>query len=276
MSDHSYRFALQMLAAVFAALWGLLGPEPVSAAVRSCPILVGAASSLRDAAAEIVALHERTTAGASASVGVTYGASSALAAQIRAGAPIDVLLSADAEIVTALARRGALVPGSEQIFASNRLVVVSRASPATGRRASAAQVLRESTGRIALPAPAVPLGRYAREWLRAQGLLDVLDGRLVQTEHARATLAAFANESVALAIVYSSDTRGLRSGEIISEIAAERQPPIRYSAARVARSVTPACRAAADLFIETLASARAKGVLRAHGFAAGPSESALR
>ena len=44
--------------------------------------------------------------------------------------------------------------------------------------------------RIALPSPVVPLGRYARSWLQARGVLDAVSPRLVVTEHARATLAA--------------------------------------------------------------------------------------
>jgi molybdate transport system substrate-binding protein len=197
-----------------------------------------------------------------------FGASSAHARQLSLGAPIDVFVSADASIVDELIVQGLVVPGSSLEFATGRLSLVARASwpharIETSRKhhtlgsASVTDAVASSTTdknaeridragfagldaddivRMAVPSRAVPLGRYARAWLTSQGLLERLNGKIVETENARATLAAVDAGLVDLAVVYRSDLRLAKTAITIGHIDPSEYPSIRYVAARTQRA----------------------------------------
>ena len=148
---------------------------------------------------------------------------------------MDVFVSADAEIVDDLIRRELLVEESRLVFARGQLSLVARSNglaPDSGLSALDASKVE----RLAIPSAAVPLGRYARSWLASRGLLDQFEGRIVVTEHARATLAAVDAGHVDLAIVYRSDLRLAKAAVTLASIDPSEYPPIRYVAARTARA----------------------------------------
>ena len=220
-------------------------------------LLVGAAASLREPALEIAG---RFADAGTTRVDVTFGASSVLAAQIRAGAPIDVLLCADERIVDRLEREGlvaARVP-----LGRNRLVVMAAAGSHL-RLESAADLAREELRRLAVPAYSVPVGRYAREWLAARGLLEALAPRMVETEHARATLAAVELGHVDAAIVYATDARVARSARVAFSVPPDEHSPIYYVAAAIRGSRHAGSSAG---FLRFLEGDAARASLRAAGF----------
>lgn len=237
-----------------ALLAALLAALPAQAG----DLLVGGAVSLREPLTEIASAFEQLEPGRR--VDLAFGASSFLAAQVRAGAPIDVVVSADARIVEALVADGLVAPGDTTDVAFNRLVVLtSRWADAQPRAAE--DLLDPALRRIAVPDGAVPVGRYAREWLRACGLLDRLEPRLVRTEHARATLAAVEQGHVDAAIVYATDARLARSARVAFEIPDAEQPRIVYAAARVRGAGSDAPR-----FLAFLGGPGARQALAAAGF----------
>jgi molybdate transport system substrate-binding protein len=124
---------------------------------------------------------------------------------------------------------------------------------------------RPEVRRIATPELAVPVGRYAREWLRRRGLLERLAPRLVPTEHARATLAAVDHGQADAALVYATDARLARSARIGFEVPDAEQPRIVYAAARVRGSTR---RSGADDFLAFLGGEASRDALRAAGFVA--------
>ncbi|HEB89075.1 MAG TPA: molybdate ABC transporter substrate-binding protein, partial [Deltaproteobacteria bacterium] len=149
------------------------------------PVRMAVASSLRDVAEEL----RRTLRMQPDPVEVepVFGASSILARQLALGAPIDVFVSADAGIVEDLVDRDLLDGESAFEFARGRLVLVGR-NEASAADAGPDILASPGLERIAIPSPAVPLGRYATSWLRSRGWLTALAGRIVRTENARATL----------------------------------------------------------------------------------------
>ena len=231
---------------------------PVGAAGDS--LLVGSAVSLREAATEIGRRYAEQHPDAAPTF--TFGASSVLALQLRAGAPIDVLLFADERIVDGLEAEGLVPADGRFTLARNRLVVLT-AADFGAEVGSAGDLLRPEVRRIALPALAVPVGRYAREWLDRRGLLEQIEPRLVQTEHARATLAAVDYGHADVAIVYVTDARMAHSARVAFEIPDAEQPRIRYEAALV--KGTPRAEAARR-FLDFLRSRSAAEALSAAGF----------
>jgi molybdate transport system substrate-binding protein len=231
-----------------------------SAAEEPGLLRVGAAASLREVALACARAFEAEQAGVT--VAVSFGATSVLAAQLRAGAPLDVLLSADAEQSDALARDG--IVHAPVVLARNRLVVIAR--PELAPFAAAADLAGPAIRRVAVPHAAVPVGRYARQWLAGRGLLEALRGRLVATEHARATLVAVEQGAADAAIVYVTDAALARRARVAWEIPASEQPEIVY-AASVTRGARDPERARA--FVALLTGEIGRGVFARAGFAPG-------
>jgi len=205
----------------------------VAACGAPSEVLVGAAASLSEPMEAVVAAYG--AARPDRRVRLVVGASNVLAEQMRAGAPIDVLVSADPRVVDRLAADAMVEPRRRLRLAGNRLVVVVR--PELPVAVDSAEALRDTTiQRIAVPDPSVPVGHYGRDWLAARGLLAPLASRLVATTDARATLAAADAGDVDAAIVYATDARLARSARVAFEIASAEQPEIVYEAALGARA----------------------------------------
>jgi molybdate transport system substrate-binding protein len=224
------------------------------------PLRVGAAASLREVVEQIGARFAEANPGVR--VEPVFGASNELAAQLRAGAPLDVLLSADAEIPRALESEGRV--SGVRDFAANRLVVV--ATPEVAPQLSqAADLAGPAVRRLAMPGAAVPIGRYAREWLLGRGLAQALEPRLVRTQDVRATLAAVDSGNADAAIVYATDARVAKSARVALEIPDAEQPRIVYTAAVASDTRQPE---AASRFLGFLGGAEAVRLLRKAGFGA--------
>ena len=117
-----------------------------------------------------------------------FGASGDLQKQIEAGAPIDVFLSAAQRQMDELEKQNLIVAATRRAFARNVLVVIK---PADSRIdiAKPADLLDARVGRIVIGSPkTVPAGQYAEESLRALGLWDRLQPKLVFAENVRQAL----------------------------------------------------------------------------------------
>lgn len=218
------------------------GPSDDPASCNEWPVKMGVASSLREIALELrdELLHRDPPI----IVETIFGSSSVHARQIRLGAPLDLLISADAEIVGELLEGGRLEPDSVVELARGRLSLVARRDwPASTTAVShqesddaesALEALRSPhLERVAIPPPSVPLGRYTHAWLESMDLLEDLEGRIVVTEHARATLSVVDAGHADLAIVYESDARLAKRAVLLARIDPGEHPPIRYVGARV-------------------------------------------
>jgi molybdate transport system substrate-binding protein len=200
-------------------------------------VMVAAAVSLKEPLEVIARRFESGHPGAH--VQLAFGASSALVAQAKAGAPFDVFLSADEQSLDALAGAGLLRADTRRVLAGNRLVVV--ASPGLAIPiGSAADLARPEVRRIALAEKAVPVGHYAREWLARVGVLEKLEARIVWLEHARATLAAVDSGNAEAGIVYATDARVARSARVAFTPPDSEQPRIVYGAALLTSGKAPA------------------------------------
>jgi molybdate transport system substrate-binding protein len=221
-------------------------------------VVVFAAASLTDALREIGAAFERTTGHR---LVFSFGASSTLARQIQAGAPAQVLISADRTQMDLLERAGLVRVADRIDLLSNRLVViVPAASPLALRSASDLGAAR----RIALADPeAVPAGVYARQWLEKLGLWTTLRERVVPTLDVRAALAAVASAAADAGVVYRTDAATSTRVRVAFEVAEGEAPRIVYPAAAVAHAGAPA-----RAFVVSLRSAEASAVFTRLGFVA--------
>jgi molybdate transport system substrate-binding protein len=235
---------------------------PPSPGCARAELLVSAAASLSDALPEVARAWE---ASGGERVAFNFAASSTLASQIEAGAPVDLVFTADEETMDRLERAKLLAPSTRRPLLANRLaIVVPEGRPY--RLSSAPDLARSEVKRLALADPAaVPAGRYARRWLESRGLWSALERRVVPTLNVRAALATVAAGEADAGIVYATDVRALAGVELAFEVAAEEGPRIVYPAAVVGSSKRGA---EARRLLDFLAGDVARATFGRFGFAA--------
>ena len=222
---------------------------------RSDEILVFAAASLTEAMQEIGRAYETRNGTA---VRFSFGASSDLARQIRAGAPADVFFSADAAKMDELERARLVRRQDRREFLTNRLVVVV---PRSSTRAVARPRDLLGLTRLALADPgSVPAGIYARRWLESLGLWKEIEPRVVPSLDVRAALAAVETEAAPAAIVYETDAAISKKVRVAFE--AGPGPEIVYSLAPIAASRKRAGRE----FVDFVSGGAGRAIFTAHGF----------
>lgn len=194
----------------------LLALLPALAAGRPAEgggLSVAAASNLKLAADELRRGFEQARPGVR--VRVTLGASGALVAQIRNGAPFDLFLSADRDLAVQLVRDG-LTEGAERVYAVGRLAVWTPPGSRLALEPDGLHALAgPSVAKIAMPNPAVaPYGRVAEAALRAAGVWEAVRGRLVlgQNVAQAAQFAASGAADAALVPLSLTLVPELRSG----------------------------------------------------------------
>ncbi len=246
------RFVLPFLAA-FGPLW-----------VRATDLNIYAAASLSDALKEIARTYE--PAGGDKLV-FNLAASSALALQIKNGAPADVFFSADEPKMDDLAKGGFLADDTRRTLLSNTLVIVVNATE--GANVSApADLAAPAIRRLALAeTTTVPAGVYAKAWLEKSGLWEKVTARVVPTENVRACLAAVEAGNADAGIVYKTDALISKKVKIAYEVPAANGPKISYPLAVLKDSKHAE---AARKFAAFLAGPEAGAVFRKFGFLPAP------
>jgi molybdate transport system substrate-binding protein len=229
-------------------------------------LTVSAAISMKDAVSEL----GRSFAAARPGVTVLYnwGSSGELQKQIEAGAPADLFISAAVRQMDELEERKLIVPGSRKVFARNVLTVIK---PADSRVdiTKPGDLAEPRVRRIVIGNPkTVPAGQYAEESLRALGLWERLQPKLVFAENVRQALDYVARGEVDAGFVYVTDA-ALR-GRAVKEAfrpAEDTYRPIVYPAAVIAGSKQAAL---AQALLDRLVSREGQAVLARYGFQPPP------
>jgi molybdate transport system substrate-binding protein len=222
-------------------------------------ILVFAAASLTDALKELTPAYESESGD---KLIFNFAGSSALARQIREGAPADVFFSADEIQMDNLGQAGLIDPATREDLLSNTIVIVV---PEDGPAELAPAALSEpALKRLALADPrSVPAGVYAREYLTKLGLWKAVEPKVVPTENVRGALAAVESGNVEAGIVYKTDAAISKAVKVAYEVSATEGPRILYPVAVVKDSRNPD---ASRRFVEYLKSEQALAVFKKFGF----------
>ena len=236
--------------------------SPVIAAADQ--VVVFAAASLTTALTQIETGFEAATGH---DLVVSLGGSSALAQQIRQGAPADLFISASTDWMDALAADGLIAPGGRFDLLGNRLVLIAHgrdaARVAIGPSLDLAAHLGE--GRLAMAlVDAVPAGIYGKAALTHLGVWPALAPRVAQTDNVRAALALVALGEAPYGIVYATDANAQDNVTIIATFPPDSHPPITYPVAVLAGRGG----AGVDAFVAYLRSDAARTILERQGFVA--------
>ncbi|ALO47007.1 molybdate ABC transporter substrate-binding protein [Pseudohongiella spirulinae] len=152
-----------------------------SGALRAQEFTIAAASDLRFALDEIVALFAEHYPEYSDDASVIYGSSGRLTTQIINGAPFDVFFSADIAFPQRLYAEG-LTAIDPAVYATGRIVLWSARMDASQMTLN--DLLSDDIRRIAIAQPAhAPYGMRAREALQSVGVWQAVESKLVFGEN---------------------------------------------------------------------------------------------
>lgn len=199
-------------------------------------------------------------------VTVSTGATGALYAQIRNGAPFHAFLAADSRRPRRLEAQGDAVAGSRFTYAVGRIVLWS---PREGYVTGPASLHRRDFRHLAIANPrTAPYGLAARQTLIALGRWQALQDRIVRGENIAQAYQYVASGNAELGLVALSQVSGAErpAGGSRWRVPERHHAPIRQQAVLLAAGRdNPAARA----FLDFLQGPRAATIMARFGYAPG-------
>ena len=196
---------------------------------------------------------------------LSLGATGKFYAQIRNGAPFEVLLSADRETPARLVAEGAAVPGSPFTYAIGRLVLWSVRPGFVDSKGDVLKLGRFQHLAIANPKTA-PYGAAAIEVLAKLGLLEALRPKFVQGENIAQAQQFVASGNAGLGFVALAQV--WRDGALIGNgsawvVPATLHAPLRQDAVLL---LPGRDKPAAQALLAYLRGEKARAVIRGFGY----------
>ena len=157
---------------------------------------------------------------------MNFASSGSLAKQIEQGAPADIYVSANPKWMKYLLEKQMIEPGTDRIFAYNKLVFVGEKK--------ATDISLESLvklERIALGSPeSVPAGQYARQALEKVGIYATLaqENKLIMAKDVRQALIYADRGEVDGAFVYKTDALLATHAQILFTVAEDLYDRVSY------------------------------------------------
>lgn len=229
--------------------------------VQAAEVSVAVAANFTVPMQKIASLFEQDTGHKAV---LAFGSTGRFYAQVRNGAPFQVLLAADEETPARLEREGAGVAGSRFTYAVGRLVLWSRQPGLVDARGEVLKFGRFDKLALADPKLA-PYGAAAMETLAALGALEAVRPRVVQGESIAQTYQFVASENaqlgfVALSQVFADGRITSGSGWVVPP---ELHAPIRQDAILLDKGRgNPAALA----LMQYLRTDKARAIIRSHGY----------
>ena len=169
---------------------------------------------------------------------LSFAGTPTIARQLEAGAPADLVVTADAQWMDELAAKGRIDADSRAVLATNTLVLIEPARGAAPLESEArARAALTSGGRIAMADPgSVPAGRYGRAAITSMGAWPAVAPRVVPTESVRAALALVERGAAPLGVVYATDARASAKVRVVWHFETGTHPLITYPLALASAS----------------------------------------
>jgi molybdate transport system substrate-binding protein len=240
---------------------GVLIAGALAASAQAADVSVAVAANFSAPMQRVAAAFEQDTGHRAI---LAFGSTGKFYAQIRNGAPFQVLLSADDETPARLEREGLGVAGTRFSYASGRLALWSRQPALVDDKG---EVLR--TGRferIALADPRLaPYGAAAAEVLNGLGLMSSLASKAVQGENIARTYQFVATGNAELGFIALSQV--VADGKLTRGSAwmvpASLHAPIRQDAVLLSAGQD---NAAAAALLAYLRNDKARAIIRSFGY----------
>ncbi len=228
---------------------------------RAGDALIAVAANFADAAKEIETVFET---GGTHQIDITTGATGKLYAQIKAGAPFDVFLSADQKTPQKLEAENVSIKGSRFTYGIGKLALYS-SDPKTLDSENGAKVLADGTFRhLALANPELaPYGAAADAFLKSLFLKERAEARIVTGENIGQTFTMVQTGAAELGFVAYSQV--LKDGQNGSYwlVPQSLYPAIKQDAVLLANG---ADNQAAKAFLDFLKTDAALAIMKSHGY----------
>jgi molybdate transport system substrate-binding protein len=196
---------------------------------------------------------------------LVFGTSGKFYAQIKNGAPFQVLLSADDKIPAQLEREGLAIAGTRFTYAIGQLALWSAQESVVDSQGAVIEQGRYAHLAIANPKLA-PYGAAAIEVLKNLGVLEAVRAKFVQGENIAQTYQFVASGNAEIGFVALSQV--FKDGKLIKGSAwivpTKLHAPIRQDAVILVNGKNNAAAAALLLYLK---SDKAKALMRAYGYA---------
>ncbi|HVC16359.1 MAG TPA: molybdate ABC transporter substrate-binding protein [Rhodanobacter sp.] len=250
---------MRMFFCCLVALGVLIAPLSAQAG-NGRHITIAAAADLRFAMDAVVASYRQEHP--ADAIDVVYGSSGKLLTQIEQGAPFELFFSADSGYPQQLVAHGQ-AGGQPVPYALGGIVLWSASIDM--RKVQVGDLLQPRFGRIAIANPQhAPYGKRAEQALRAAGIWDQLQSRLVYGENIAQTAQFAQSGNAGVGIVAQSLMLDpAMAGGSYVEVPAAAYEPLRQSFVLTRRGAgNPLARD----FEHYMQGARARGILVRYGF----------
>ena len=238
-------------------LWAILLVAVLTSSSFAGEVNLSIAASLKDVMNELTDSFGKQNA--EAKFLKNYGGSGALAKQIENGAPADIFISANVELMDYLQSRKLMSAASIGIFAYNTLVFAGL----TDKKVSGLEDLHKLE-KIAVGSPkSVPAGQYAMEALKKAGIEKQLEHKLVMAKDVRECLMYAERGEVDGAFVYKTDAILAKQARILFTVPEDLYPRVTYP---MGLTGSGSKSKDAEAFYKYLQSGEAKAVLSKYGF----------
>lgn len=238
----------------------------IASAASAATVRVGAAISMKESLEAVAAKYESATGD---TVECSFGSSGQIQSQIRAGAPLDVFISAANKQVDELQKDNLVDALSRRVVVINRVVMIVPAD-AKDAPASLWKLADSAVKRIAIGEPnTVPAGDYATQALASMQLTDAVKDKLVYGTNVRQVLSYVERGEVDAGMVYATDAK--EAGDkvrVVDTVDFNRHQPIVYPAVVITAA---ADRAAAQKFLDFLSGGDAQAIFKQAGFVTAES-----
>lgn len=223
--------------------------------------LVAVAANFADAAKAIEAAFE---AGDTHQIDITTGATGKLYAQVKAGAPFDILLSADQKTPQNLAAEGLAVGGSGFTYAIGKLALYSSDATLLAGKDGAAVVAEGKFRHLAVANPELaPYGAAADAFLKSLFLKERVQDRIVTGENIGQAFTMVQTGAAELGFVAYSQVLKEGAAGSFWLVPQSLYPSIKQDAVLLQHG---ADNAAAKAFLAFLKTDAALAVMHAHGY----------
>ncbi|MFF8606602.1 molybdate ABC transporter substrate-binding protein [Streptomyces sp. NPDC015346] len=228
------------------------GSTGSGSAAPSAQLTVLAAASLTDVFKAAGTAYEKSHPGTRLTF--SFAGSQELAAQVRQGAPADVLVTADTKTMDGLRAE----TGAPTVIAKNRLVIaVGEGNP---KKVDELRDLGAPGLKVVLAAPEVPAGRYSQKILDAR---KISVKPVSQEPNVRSVLSKVEMGEADAGLVYRTDAAGAADKVDAVEIPDAQNAIASYPAATLKTSKHAEAAAA---FVAWLSTPEAQKILRGAGF----------
>lgn len=187
----------------------LVLPFALAASAQAETLTVAVAANFKKPAEEIGAAFKAKTGD---EVKYAFGATGQFAAQIRNGAPFDILLAADDTSAPALAKDGLALASSNFVYARGTLVLYSTTLPL---KEQGEQILRKGDfAHVSIANPkTAPYGTAAIEAMKKMGVYDALKPKIVEGSNIGQTFDFVATGNAQAGFVALSQAIGAGKGQ---------------------------------------------------------------